>query len=709
MARNEDLLNHSKWGSKNSTLVNRIAPLLVILVVIGLAAPFWNVPLSRDQGVYATCSQTLLRGGVPFRDCWDTKGPALHYTYALAEMLFGHATSSPYILNAIVIALSSLVLARLTILWIHPNRWLAYATGLLYGVLAVAVRFDMNAQPESFANLFALLGLLGISEGSQRKRMLLFLLGGVSLALAVFYKYALMLPYGVAALGLILLMPQQTTAEKLKAFAFTLAGALGLTALFSGYLLAVGAFNDAVTHLQFIFFYFPKAQLNPDEYALRSQPVSQTLAYFGRLPVLIAIALAGFGIAIRKRTWYGWLGILMFLAGLAVVWGQQRFTPYHWTASLPSYALGCGIIMAEVAAFPRTKLQTLASLVLGSALLANIAIFFYIDQWEILGAYLTGKESQEAFYERQGTWDHTIAAEYIQERTKPTDTIWVWGHHTAIYYLAERSSPTRFIYNEPLLMHIRGGNPWQDAWRAEALDDIYQNPPVYLLLTTFDRTFFDFRNPNVAWRDIPAYRQLTDLHYRLEYEFGRFQFYRLIPYWSRQNTPDLLDAVTRIDLIQDFETASIEQTTDPPPEILPFAIPGEESLDTILLPPSSKLTYSITVPAAPACFRVDLAMYPDSWAWGGDGARFLVIVATNEGSSDVLLDSYLPNTPEHQHWHPYLLDLSPYAGQTIRLSLETDPGPAGDFTGDWAGWGLPRIVQPPTGTICDTNAVVDTR
>jgi hypothetical protein len=33
-----------------------------------------------------------------------------------------------------------------------------------------------------------------------------------------------------------------------------------------------------------------------------------------------------------------------------------------------------------------------------------------------------------------------------------------------------------------------------------------------------------------------------------------------------------------------------------------------------------------------------------------------------------------------------------YAGQTITLTLVTDPGPAGDTTGDWAGWDSPRIV-----------------
>ena len=87
----------------------------------------------------------------------------------------------------------------------------------------------------------------------------------------------------------------------------------------------------------------------------------------------------------------------------------------------------------------------------------------------------------------------------------------------------------------------------------------------------------------------------------------------------------------------------------------------------------------------------------------------MVTVALEHGASQSMLDTYITNSPEDQHWHPYLLDLSPYAGQTIQLTLQTGPGPVGDFTGDWAGWGLPRIVQPPAGALCDTNAVVDTR
>lgn len=31
-------------------------------------------------------------------------------------------------------------------------------------------------------------------------------------------------------------------------------------------------------------------------------------------------------------------------------------------------------------------------------------------------------------------------------------------------------------------------------------------------------------------------------------------------------------------------------------------------------------------------------------------------------------------------------------GKTIRLRLETGPGPAGDYIGDWGGWDKPMVV-----------------
>ncbi|MDQ7029699.1 MAG: tetratricopeptide repeat protein [Ardenticatenia bacterium] len=52
-------------------------------------------------------------------------------------------------------------------------------------------------------------------------------------------------------------------------------------------------------------------------------------------------------------------------------------------------------------------------------------------------------------------------------------------------------------------------------------------------------------------------------------------------------------------------------------------------------------------------------------------------------------------TPEaaREGWWPAKVDLGPWAGREVRLTLETDPGPAGDGQGDWAGWGEVRLVD----------------
>ena len=691
-----------------------ILALIIVVIVVGVAAPFWNMPLNRDQGVYATCAEILLAGGAPFSDCWDTKGPALHTTYALARLIFGYNTAGPYILNTLAIAATSIVLANLTLRFLNARLPLAYGVGLLYGLLAISVRFDMNAQPESFANLFALLGVLGMTTAVQEKKLWLFPISGAVLAFTMLYKYALLLPYGMLALALVALIPLNSAEnpfrERLRIFGLTIAGSLGLILAFSLYLLARGALDDAILHLRFIFFYFPKAQLNPDEFALRSEPVVQTLQYFGRLPVIIAFGLAGAGWATGKRRWIGPLLISAIVAAIAVVWGQQRFTPYHWTAGLPILALGIGTLAHEVINWARLSQRAQSLLLTGItvAILTNVAIFFYQDQWLIVGDYITGREDMEAFFESQGVWDHKVAGDYLRDHTDPDDAIWVWGHHTAIYYLAQRHSPTRFIYNEPLLMHIRGGHPWKDTWREDTLNDIYNDPPKYILLTTFDRTYFDFQNPNDAWRDIPVYNAFTAQHYVKEYEFGRFQFWRLNPYWSRLNNSELLDGVTIINLSNEISNTDVIFENDPPVRIETFWMPAEEPYDAILMQPQSEIVYLLDLPEDVVCLRADLGMYPDSWTWGGDGASFAVQLET-ETETVTLLEEYISNDTDDQRWHPVLLDLGDYSGETVRLHLITGPGPNGDFTGDWAGWGTPRIVKPPSGDTCDTNAIIDTR
>src|SRR5262249_30197596 len=67
-------------------LIEWLLPALVLSSAILL-------PLTRDQGVFAYGGRVILDGGLPYRDFIDQKGPATHYTLALAIAMFGETAA----------------------------------------------------------------------------------------------------------------------------------------------------------------------------------------------------------------------------------------------------------------------------------------------------------------------------------------------------------------------------------------------------------------------------------------------------------------------------------------------------------------------------------------------------------------------------------------------------------------------------------------
>src|SRR4051794_7969088 len=44
-------------------------------------------PMGADQGLYSYVGERILHGELPYRNAWDQKPPAIHYTYALMRGL----------------------------------------------------------------------------------------------------------------------------------------------------------------------------------------------------------------------------------------------------------------------------------------------------------------------------------------------------------------------------------------------------------------------------------------------------------------------------------------------------------------------------------------------------------------------------------------------------------------------------------------------
>jgi hypothetical protein len=107
---------------------------------------------------------------------------------------------------------------------------------------------------------------------------------------------------------------------------------------------------------------------------------------------------------------------------------------------------------------------------------------------------------------------------------------------------------------------------------------------------------------------------------------------------------------------------------------------------------ASRMSYRLNFPQG-TWLVFDVATSPESWDQEGDGVDFAVYVRSQEGTAQVFSTHVDPkHNPKERRWHPGEIDLSPYAGQTITLVLETRTGPAGDYRYDWAGWGEPRLA-----------------
>ncbi|MGH7540373.1 MAG: ArnT family glycosyltransferase, partial [Gemmatimonadota bacterium] len=128
---------------------------LALAGVAGLAA-VWAVaslwfPFGWDQGIHASVGDVIVRGGMPYRDGWDVKGPLTYYVFALAQALFGRHMWGIRILDLLLLAGGAEALRRLVSRRASPAAgvWTALAFVLWYASLT----WFYLSQPDGWAAL----------------------------------------------------------------------------------------------------------------------------------------------------------------------------------------------------------------------------------------------------------------------------------------------------------------------------------------------------------------------------------------------------------------------------------------------------------------------------------------------------------------------------------------------------------------------------
>ena len=158
-----------------------------------------------------------------------------------------------------------------------------------------------------------------------------------------------------------------------------------------------------------------------------------------------------------------------------------------------------------------------------------------------------------------------------------------------------------------------------------------------------------------------------------------------------------LNTLTVVDLLLAFESgqATVEhETADNPIEMRRFTMPQNGDWEDVLfMHAPAALSFTVELPDEPSVLQFRNALAPESWDWGGDGVTFSAVIQGQQSDPVEMYRRHISNETADRGWHPETISLADYAGEIITLTLITENGPQGDGTGDWAGWGAPRILR----------------
>jgi hypothetical protein len=142
---------------------------------------------------------------------------------------------------------------------------------------------------------------------------------------------------------------------------------------------------------------------------------------------------------------------------------------------------------------------------------------------------------------------------------------------------------------------------------------------------------------------------------------------------------------------------------------------GLNNKGVLLEHPPAKIEIPLIVASEGASLQFALALNPYCWLpERGDGVGFAIDL-TAERKTERIFFRYIDpkRNQQDRKWHPIIIDLNSYLpvrnlsasqtrqagtqtdrGRQILLSFITEPGPKGENSNDWAGWGDLRIDEP---------------
>lgn len=491
----------------------------------------------RDQGIYSVVADTVLRGGMPYRDAWDFKPPGIYLVYALARAVFGSNQWGIRVLE--VLGLASLFPAFSLL----SRRFFGDARpGMLGAAMAIIVHAQLEfwhtGQPEFFGGVLTIWGL-ALAVYHDRSRLipawLVWLGSGV-----LFGAAGLMKPYlaGGAVVAAWVAVRElrhrgKPVSRQIGSVIWMVLGValpLGACAL---WFIVKGAWGDLYEAL---------FKFAPGYASLTFQPAMVLSSCYYALQVLLlglsSLLAVGLALALLlpqrtegEREGLAIIGVLVALhvIGIGI---QSKFIPYHFSATLPLVALAAGLGAWKAWGWAKDRG------VKGIALAVVVAVVslitwtptqgqlgsFWIRSYERTATLIRGDpylyesmtmqlNTMPAIYYGADYQANVQVVQWLVENTEPADRVYIWGFEPFIYDLSRRKAASRYIYNVPQRVEW-----YKNEARAALISELRGLPPRVILVEHGD--IF----PMVTGNNLDSANSLADFPEFTDFVKGNYTF-----------------------------------------------------------------------------------------------------------------------------------------------------------------------------------------
>ncbi|HEU4828171.1 MAG TPA: hypothetical protein VFT04_03145 [Gemmatimonadales bacterium] len=435
----------------------------------GFMAAAWAVtylswPFGWDHGAFAWVGDVIVRGGMPYRDAFDVKGPLSFYPSAAVQVVAGRNWWGIRAFDLLLLIPCAVVIGRLGMRF--GGRAAGAGAALLWIIAYANTGFMNTAQPDGWVAWGMLFAMAPLLLRDRSPSQLLVALGGAAAAFAALLKphYAgfLVLPLLVSWLDDRRDSRPRLALAALAGFLAPIAAWLGIAAAtgsLDGFIEAVIRFNSAKNSAGLI-----PALSESLSYGLLEDPV-----------VLLGLPLAAAGIPAVSRTdrraavlLGGWL-----VLALPLVLLQRPYYPYRLHIVTPVIAILAAAAVARIApAGDRALRLDTRELLAGTLLILGVVTFGRYPLGEVVrGLRLaTGRTAPAEHYRRYASWmataaDERAAAGFLSASTAADARIFAWNH-PAVPFLADRRAAGRFLIETPV--SARAG----ETLRARYLDSL---------------------------------------------------------------------------------------------------------------------------------------------------------------------------------------------------------------------------------------------